>query len=89
LITGLTEQYARVLAGIGENMERLAGQVFFAPLMTMQGFLLRLRAIMLELWANRLVIQRALMGGDIPYEQYADALRRYNAAVVQAHGDAR
>jgi hypothetical protein len=84
LITGLTEQYARVLAGIGENMERLAGQVFFAPLMTMQGFLLRLRAIMLELWANRLVIQRALMGGDIPYEQYAEALRRYNAAVVQA-----
>jgi hypothetical protein len=84
LITGLTEQYARVLAGIGENMERLAGQVFFAPLMTMQGFLLRLRATMLELWANWLVIQRALMVGDIPYEQYAEALRRYNAAVVQA-----
>lgn len=84
LVTGLTEQYARVLAGIGENMERLAGQVFFAPLMTMQGFLLRFRAILLELWANMLVIQRALRFGDIPYEQYAEALRRYNTAVVQA-----
>lgn len=84
LVTGLTEQFAQVLAGLGESMERLAGQVFFAPLTAMEGFLLRLRATMMEIGANWMVIARALMVGDIPYEQYADALRRYNAAIAQA-----
>ena len=84
LVVGLVEQFARVLTGISESMERLASQVFFAPLTAMEGFLLRLRATMMEIGANWVVIARALMVGDIPYEQYADALRRYNAAIAQA-----
>lgn len=84
LVTGLAEQFARVLVGISDSMERLASQIFFAPLTAMEGFLLRLRATMMEIRANWMVIARALMVGDIPYEQYADALRRYNAAIAQA-----
>jgi len=84
LVSQLAHAWAQTLTSIADDIERLAERIFFAPLNAMEAMLLRLRAIMVELRAAGMIVARALFFGDVPYETYADALRRYNAAMVQA-----